>query len=55
MLELLKGKAVTALDPMGCTGWQDLGPEYLARTGHTPLAPVFSAHPLPKLDETGYS
>ena len=55
MLELLENEAATALGLMGCTGWHDLGPEYLAKGGVTARPSVFSAYPLLDLDETGYN
>ena len=55
MLELLEDEVVTALGLMGCTGWQDLDPDYVARAGLTAQPSVFSAYPLLDLEETGYN
>ncbi len=55
MLELLEDEVVTALGLMGCTGWQDLGPEYVARAEPTCPPSVFGGYPLLDLSETGYN
>ncbi len=46
---------MSALGLMGCTGWQELGSEFIARSGLTAQPSVFSGYPLLDLEETGYN
>ena len=55
MLELMEDEVVTALGLMGCTGWDDLGPEYVTRADPTCPPSVFSGYSLLDLTETGYN
>ncbi len=55
MLELLENEMVTALGLMGCTGWRDLGPEFVVPAEPTCPPAVFSGYPLLDLAETGYN
>ena len=55
MLELLEDEVVTALGLMGCTGWQDLGPDFVAPAEPTAPPSVFSAYPLLDLADPGYN
>ncbi len=55
MLELLEDEIITTLGLMGCTGWQELGPESVAHADPTALPSVFSGYPLLNFAETGYN
>ena len=55
MPELMEDEVVTALGLMGCSGWQDLGPEFVVPAEPASPPSVFSAYPLLDLAETGYN